>query len=75
MDLELGDKHVLVTGGSCGIGLACARAFLQEGARVRVVSRSEDQLIRAAQDLMLANPLSSGVCFTAVLTSGVPRRP
>ena len=29
MDLQLTGKHVLVTGGSRGIGLACARAFLR----------------------------------------------
>lgn len=48
MDLGLKAKRVLVTGGSKGIGLACARAFLGEGARVAIVSRSEDNL-RAAQ--------------------------
>ena len=29
MDLQLAQKHVLITGGSKGIGLACAEAFLQ----------------------------------------------
>ena len=33
MDLNLAHKVVLVTGGSKGIGLACARAFLVEGAK------------------------------------------
>ncbi|TIV90845.1 MAG: SDR family NAD(P)-dependent oxidoreductase, partial [Mesorhizobium sp.] len=31
MNLELDDKVVLITGGSKGIGLACARAFAREG--------------------------------------------
>ena len=39
MDLQLQDQHVLITGGSKGIGLACALGFLQEGARVSLVSR------------------------------------
>ncbi len=39
MDLQLSGKHVLITGGSKGIGLACAREFLAEGCRVSLVSR------------------------------------
>ena len=44
MDLQLKGKHVLITGGSKGIGLACAQGFLAEGARVSLVSRSQDNL-------------------------------
>ena len=40
MDLHLGNKVVLVTGGSKGIGEAIVRSFLQEGARVANVNRS-----------------------------------
>ncbi len=51
MDLQLQDKHVLITGGSKGIGLACAQAFLAEGARVSLVSRSADNLAAGAAQL------------------------
>jgi NAD(P)-dependent dehydrogenase (short-subunit alcohol dehydrogenase family) len=51
MNLRLQGKHVLITGGSKGIGLACARAFLGEGANVSLVSRSEDNLAVAARQL------------------------
>jgi NAD(P)-dependent dehydrogenase (short-subunit alcohol dehydrogenase family) len=51
MDLGLSGKTVLVTGGSKGIGLACARAFLAEGARVAITSRSQTNLDRAAAEL------------------------
>lgn len=44
MDLDLRDKAVLVTGASKGIGFACAAAFLREGARVAMVSRSQANL-------------------------------
>lgn len=44
MELQLEGKVVLVTGGSKGIGLACATAFLAEGARVALVSRSQANL-------------------------------
>jgi 3-oxoacyl-[acyl-carrier protein] reductase len=36
VETELAGKRVLVTGGSGGIGGACARAFMEEGARVAV---------------------------------------
>jgi NAD(P)-dependent dehydrogenase (short-subunit alcohol dehydrogenase family) len=48
MDLSLGGKTVLVTGGSKGIGFACARAFLAEGARVAITSRAQANLDKAA---------------------------
>ena len=51
MDLQLKDKHVLITGGSKGIGLACAQAFLAEGARVSLVSRSVENLKLGSQQL------------------------
>ena len=38
MELGLKNRSVLITGGSKGIGLACARAFLDEGARVPSVT-------------------------------------
>lgn len=51
MDLNLGGRVVLVTGGSKGIGLACAEAFAAEGARVAICSRSEENLASAVRTL------------------------
>jgi NAD(P)-dependent dehydrogenase (short-subunit alcohol dehydrogenase family) len=51
MDLGLAGKVVLVTGGSKGIGLACAAAFIAEGARVAIASRAADNIARARQEL------------------------
>lgn len=51
MDLGLAGKTVVVTGGSKGIGLACAKAFWREGARVGIISRSSANIERALADL------------------------
>jgi NAD(P)-dependent dehydrogenase (short-subunit alcohol dehydrogenase family) len=54
MELGLHDRRVLVTGGSQGIGLAVARGFLAEGARVTIVARDQARLARAVTDLAAA---------------------
>lgn len=51
MDLNLAGRTVLVTGGSKGIGFACAAAFAAEGARVAISSRSLDTLAAASKAL------------------------
>ncbi|OGA62659.1 MAG: hypothetical protein A3G81_26875 [Betaproteobacteria bacterium RIFCSPLOWO2_12_FULL_65_14] len=47
MDLQLQGKTVLVTGGSKGIGLACARVFAAEGCGVHIAARNPERLERA----------------------------
>lgn len=56
MNLNLNDKHILITGGSKGIGLACAQAFLEEGARVTLVARQAETLAAARDKLLKATP-------------------
>lgn len=62
MDLQLQGKHVLVTGGSRGIGLACAREFLREGARVSLVGRSRAHMDAALAKLKEEGFTASGGC-------------
>src|SRR5437764_12741 len=47
MDLELAGKFGIVTGGSAGIGLACARALYNEGVSVLIVARETGRLAEA----------------------------
>jgi NAD(P)-dependent dehydrogenase (short-subunit alcohol dehydrogenase family) len=46
--LGLEGKVVLVTGGSKGIGLACALAFAAEGSRIAICSRSRENVDQAS---------------------------
>ncbi len=48
---EFAPRHVLITGGSSGIGLATAQLLAREGARVFLVARSAANLARAADDI------------------------
>lgn len=50
MDLQLADRVYIVTGGSRGLGLATARALLQDGARVVLAARGEEALQATAQE-------------------------
>jgi NAD(P)-dependent dehydrogenase (short-subunit alcohol dehydrogenase family) len=49
--MRLAGKTALITGGNSGIGLATARAFIREGARVAITGRNQQTLDQAARDL------------------------
>jgi len=63
MNLGLTSKTVLITGGSKGIGLACAQAFHAEGARIAICSRSQTNV-----DAALAT-IPGAIGITADLTN------
>ena len=62
MELGLTGKVVLITGGSKGIGLACASAFAAEGARVAICSRSQANLDLALAGLPGALGWAADLC-------------
>jgi NAD(P)-dependent dehydrogenase (short-subunit alcohol dehydrogenase family) len=51
MTMRLAGKTALITGGNGGIGLATARLFVAEGAKVTITGRNRDTLREAAREL------------------------
>ena len=51
MDLQLSDRIALVTGSSRGLGLASARALVDEGCKVAICARGAERLESAAEAL------------------------
>ena len=47
----MNNKIAIITGGASGIGLACARLFTQEGARVAIFGRRQDRLDQAQKEI------------------------
>jgi short-subunit dehydrogenase len=52
--MDVNDKVVLITGASEGIGLATARLFAKQGARLALAARSADKLQKIAAELPAA---------------------
>ncbi|MFI5014026.1 MAG: SDR family NAD(P)-dependent oxidoreductase [Hyphomicrobiales bacterium] len=51
MDLGLSGRRALVTGGSQGIGFACAKLLAQEGCDLVLAARGEEALARAKAEI------------------------
>jgi 3-dehydrosphinganine reductase len=58
---KLGDAHVLITGGSSGIGLETARLAVARGARVSLVARDPERLAAAASSTSATATASADV--------------
>jgi NADP-dependent 3-hydroxy acid dehydrogenase YdfG len=63
---RLTNKTALITGGGSGIGLATARSFLDEGARVVIAGRDEAKLAAASKTLAAGSRLAH---YSADVTS------
>jgi NAD(P)-dependent dehydrogenase (short-subunit alcohol dehydrogenase family) len=68
----LTDKNIVLVGGTTGIGLAAARAFLREGANVVAIGRDKDSVKHAREQLgergyvFAADATSSGTAEEAI---------
>jgi len=59
VNLELANKVAIVTGSSRGLGLASAKALVEEGCRVAICARGETRLNEAAAELRAAGPVGT----------------
>ena len=59
--LPLSGKHAFITGGSGGIGCACAKQLLIDGANVTLMARNNDSLNAAKTALMEDTPAEATV--------------
>ena len=53
---EINGKTAVVTGGTSGIGLATAKAFLDKGAKVVIAGRNEERGAKALEELKAVSP-------------------
>ena len=66
MSKKLADKVALVTGGSTGIGLASAKALAEQGAKVYITGRRQEELDAAVRFI---GPAARGIRADAAVLS------
>jgi NAD(P)-dependent dehydrogenase (short-subunit alcohol dehydrogenase family) len=66
MSDKLQGQMALITGGSRGIGLAIAKAYLQEGASVCICGRNKEALENATKELSAFGPIVGIPCDVAI---------
>jgi serine 3-dehydrogenase len=71
---SLRNKVVFITGASSGIGLACARIFAADGARILITARRVDRLAKLADELRAAHGVSVHAFALDVRDSGAVER-
>lgn len=67
--VQIKNRHVFITGGSSGIGLALAHRAAAEGARVSLLARSPERLQEAREAIRLATGVDAAVYAVDVLNA------
>jgi NAD(P)-dependent dehydrogenase (short-subunit alcohol dehydrogenase family) len=67
----MSSQHIVIVGGSSGIGLATARRLLESGARVTIAGRNETRLREAKRDL---GPDAQVMAMDATATEALPAK-
>lgn len=73
MELGIGGRYVLVTGGSHGIGLATASALADEGCNVAICARNEDRVAQAVCDLKARGVEALGITADVLIPADIER--
>ena len=71
MDLNLRGEIAFITGGSKGIGFACAAALAAEGAKVAIGSRSQDNIDKALAKLRGAFGIAADMSDAAAASAAI----
>ena len=66
--MDVKNKSVVITGGSSGLGLALAKNFAKQGAKVALIARNEQKLMDAKADILKC---SANINEASVLTFSV----
>ncbi|KAG6953726.1 hypothetical protein JG688_00012686 [Phytophthora aleatoria] len=61
---DVDGKHVFITGGSSGIGLATAKKYAQAGAKVSIIARDAKKLEGAKQEIEAVRKHADAAVFT-----------
>jgi 3-oxoacyl-[acyl-carrier protein] reductase len=69
MELTLGGRGAIITGGSKGLGLAMAKTFAKAGGNVAIVARGRDSLAGAEAEIKAAAPGAKVVGISADIST------
>jgi len=73
MDLKVLGKSALITGSSRGLGFAIALKLAEEGCKIAINGRSEENLLRAAEEIRGRTGTSVGIIPGDVTDSQFPK--